>query len=121
MTISGAALSQALNSLDASVGSGLTNYMGFVSQHTAAPNASGSNEKSGTTRQAAAWSASSAGSAKTNTGALTLTNDGTVPITDLGTWTLVSGGVFGVVLHLTSPVQATSIAVAIGALSESGS
>lgn len=110
-------LNAAINAIDGTAGS--TNYAAFISQHTAAPSAAGSNEYASTTRQACTWNAA-ATHAKTNSTALTFTNNGATPVTDLGTWTLVSGGTFGIGIHLASSVQAASISAAAGALSVAG-
>lgn len=105
--------SQALNSLDG----GATNLLAFTSLHTATPGTTGASEYAGVTRQSTAWSASSGGSAKTNSGALSFTTSGATPVTHVGTFSLVSGGVYGIGLPLASSVTATTITVAAGALS----
>lgn len=101
--------------LDAGTG-GATNLMGFISQHTADPGTTGASEYASTTRLAMTWNAA-ASRAKTNSGTATLANSGATPVTDLGTWSLVSSGVFGATLHLASSITAASIGVAAGALS----
>lgn len=110
-------LNASLNAVDGTAGT--TNYGAFVSQHTAAPSNAGSNEYASTTRQAETWNAA-ATHVKTNSGAVTFTNSGATPVTHVGTWTLVSAGVFGIGIALGSSVTAATITVAAGALSITG-
>lgn len=117
MAASDTALNQGLDGLGGTVSG--TNLLGFVSCHTAAPSSSGSNEYAGVTRQAMTWNAA-ATHAKTNSGTATFTTSGASAVTDIGTFSLVTAGVFGIALHLSSSVTATTITVAAGALSITG-
>jgi hypothetical protein len=96
------------------------NYLGFASCHTGSPSTTGLLEYAGVTRLAETWNAASSG-AKTNLGTLSFTTSGVSAVTDFGFWSLVSGGVFGIGAHLSSPVTATTITVAAGAISLSAS
>lgn len=118
MAASDALLNQALDAVSGTAAT--VNYVAFASCHTAAPNNAGSNEYAGVTRQAETWNAGST-HAKTNAGALSFTTSGSTAVTDIGTWTLVSAGVFGIGIHLSSSVTATTITVAAGALNLAGS
>jgi hypothetical protein len=110
---SSAAENAALNGLD---GTGSTNTVGFVSLHTATPGTTGASEYSGVTRQACTWNAAASG-AKTNSTALTFTTSGATPVTDIGTWSLVTAGVYSIGAHLGASVTAASITIATGAIS----
>jgi hypothetical protein len=92
------------------------NYLGFASCHTGSPSTTGLLEYAGVTRLAATWNAAGSG-AKTNLGTLSFTTSGASAVTDFGFWSLVSSGVFGIGAHLSSPVTATTITVAAGAIS----
>jgi hypothetical protein len=97
------------------------NYLGFASCHTTpGPSTTGANEYAGVTRLAETWNAASSG-AKTNSGTLSFTTSGASAVTDFGFWSLVTSGVFGIGAHLSSPVTATTITVAAGAISLSAS
>ena len=91
------------------------NYLTAVNLNSADPGTTGASEAA--TRQACSWNAA-ATRAKTNSSALTFTP--TVPATantHFSTWTLTSGGVFGISGALTSSVTAATVTVAAGALS----
>ena len=91
------------------------NYLGFVNLNSADPGTTGASESA--TRQSCSWNAA-ATRAKTNSSALTFAP--TVPATantHFSTWTLASGGVFGISGALTSSVTAASVTVAAAALS----
>lgn len=93
-----------------------TNYLGFVNLNTADPGATGASEAT-SARQACSWNAA-ATRAKTNSSALTFTGQASgTAHTHFSTWTLVSGGVFGISGALSSSVTAATITVAAGALS----
>ncbi len=119
MAASATALNQSLDALGGTLPGTPVNTLAYVSAHTAAPNASGSNEYSGVTRQACSWNNAS-GSAKTNSSALTITTSGASPVTDVGTFSAASAGTFGIGIHLTAAVTATTITVAAGALTIGG-
>lgn len=121
--LSTAGETQALQSLDASaVGS---NLLLWVSLHTNSPGSpgTGANETSGGgyTRITNTWTASSAGSARTNVSGMTFATPGITAITHAGTFSLVSSGVFGIGAPLGASVTAASITVAVGAISLSAS
>jgi hypothetical protein len=104
--------------LDALSG-GATNLMAFVALHTATTLTTGASENAATggyARQAETWNAASAG-AKTNSGALTFSTLGSVPVTHLGMWSAVTAGTFGIGAPLGASVTAASITVAAGAIS----
>lgn len=111
------ATNQALDGLSG----GATNLLGFVSLHTATTLTTGASEATGGgyARQAMTWNAASAGS-KTNSGTATFTTTGATPNTHMGTWSLATGGVFGIGLTMSS-VTAVTITVAAGALTLSAS
>jgi hypothetical protein len=114
------ARSQALNSLDAS--GTPANLIGFVALHVGDPSTTGANENANAgsyARQACTWNASSGGSAKTNSTALTFATLGTVAVTWLAGWTVVTyaGGSMGIGAQLGASVTAASITVASGAIS----
>ncbi len=114
---SSTAENQALNGLDAS--GSPTNIIGFVSLHTGDPSTTGANENPATgsyARQACTWNAASSGS-KTNSSSLTYSTAGTTAVTYFGAWSASTSGTYGIGGQLTSPVTATSITVAAGALS----
>jgi hypothetical protein len=107
---------QALNSLDG----GTTNVLLWVSLHiSTGPATTGANEVSGGSyaRQTSTWSASSGGSAKTNSTALTFTTTLSPTVTALGTFSLVTAGVYGIGATLGASVTAPSVTVASGAFS----
>jgi hypothetical protein len=108
---------QALNSLDATAAG--TNLLLWVSLHTATTGLTGAAEVSGGSyaRQTTAWSASSLGSAKTNSSALTFTTSLSPTVTNLGTFSLVTAGTFGIGAALGASVTAPSVTVASGAYS----
>lgn len=118
--LSTAGETQALQSLDASaVGS---NLLLWVSLHTASPGSpgTGANENPSTggyVRITNTWTASSAGSARTNVSGMTFSTAGTTAVTHLGTFSASSVGTFGIGLPLGSSVTAASITVAVGAAS----
>jgi hypothetical protein len=109
--------SQALNSLDATAAG--TNLLLWVSLHTATTGTTGAAEVSGGSyaRQTSTWSASSAGSAKTNSTALTFTTSLSPTVTNLGSFSLVTAGTFGIGAALGASVTAPSVTVASGAFS----
>jgi hypothetical protein len=109
--------SQALNSLDATAAG--TNLLLWVSLHTATTGTTGAAEVSGGSyaRQTSTWSASSAGSAKTNSTSLTFTTSLSPTVTNLGSFSLVTAGVFGIGAALGASVTAPSVTVASGAFS----
>lgn len=91
------------------------NYLTAVNLNSADPGTTGASESA--TRQACSWNAA-ASRAKTNSSALTFAP--TVPATPnthFSTWSLTSGGVFGISGALGSSVTAASVTVAAGALS----
>jgi hypothetical protein len=114
------ALNQSLDGLGGSLPGSPVNLLAFVSLHTAAPSAAGSNETKGGSyaRQACSWN-NAATHAKTNSSALSFSTVGTA-ITDAGTFSASSAGTFGIGIHLGTPVTATTITVAAGALSIAG-
>jgi len=103
---------QALDSL----AGGTTNVLAYESCHTGTTGTTGTNEYAGVPRQAATWNAASGG-AKTNSGAMTFTTSGATPVTSLGSFSLVTSGVFGIGQPLGSSVTAVTITVASGAVS----
>lgn len=115
---SNAYLSQALNAVDAT--GTPTNLAAYVSLHSATPGTpnTGANEFTGGgyARQATAWSSSSAGSAKTNSSALSFTNAGTVAATHFSTNSAATVGTFGLGGALASAVTAATITFASGSL-----
>lgn len=117
MAASTTALNQGLDGLTGTVSG--TNVMAFASLHTAAPSSAGSNEYAGVTRQSCSWNAASGG-AKTNSSSLSFTTSGSTAVTDVGTFSASTSGTFGIALHLSSTVTATTITVAAGALSIGG-
>lgn len=108
----------ALNSIDAT-GTPI-NKAAFVQLHSASPGTTGANELASTTRQACSWNAASGG-AKTNSSSLTFTTSGTTAATNFGTFSAVTAGTYGIGGALTSSVTASSITVAAGALTLTGS
>lgn len=114
---SAAAENAALNGL---AGVGSTNVIPFVSLHTATPGTNGASEYAGVTRQACSWNAASGG-AMTNSTALTFATSGASAVQFIGTWSLVSGGVYAIGAGLGANVTATSITFAAGAISLSAS
>jgi len=114
---SSAATNAALNGI---AGVGSTNTIPFVSLHTATPGTTGTSEYAGVTRQACSWNAASGGS-MTNSSALTFTTSGATQVTHIGTWSLVSAGVYSIGAALTSGVTAASITIAAGAITLSAS
>lgn len=112
--------SQALNSLDAT--GTPVNLIAATALHVATPGTTGASENANSgsyARQSTSWSASSAGSAKTNSGALTFSTLGTVAVTHVAGWssTTYGGGTYGIGAPLGSSVTAASITVASGAIS----
>ena len=102
--------------LDALTG-GATNVLAFVQCHTGAgTGTTGANEYAGVTRQASSWGAASSG-AKANTTALTFTTSGATPVTQLGMWSALTTGTFGIGAPLGASVTAATITVAAGAIS----
>ena len=118
--ISSTAAIQALNGLDAS--GTPTNVLAYVSLHTANPGTSGAGEYAGVTRQACTWNAASGTTTvtKTNSSSLTFTTSGATAVTYAGTFSAVTAGTYGIGLALTSSVTATTITVASGALTITG-
>ncbi|SRR6266498_592840 len=111
-------ITQALNSLDATAAG--TNVIAFVALHTATPGTTGTSENAasgGYARQACTWNASSAGSAKTNSTALTFSTLGTVQVTHCAGWSASTAGTYGIGLALGANITAASITVASAALS----
>lgn len=106
------ACNQSLDALDG----GATNVLAFVQLHTASPSTTGANEMGSVTRQSCSWNAASSG-AKTNSSALSFTTPGTTAATHFGTFSASTSGTYGIGGALTSPVTATTITVAAGALS----
>jgi hypothetical protein len=117
--------SQALNAQDATgtgAGTGAVNLLTAVALHTASPGTTGTSENANAgsyARQATAWSSSSAGSAKTNSSALTFSTLGTIAVTHVAGWSssAYAGGTYGMGAPLGSSVTAASITVASGAIS----
>lgn len=114
-----AGASAALNGLD---GTGSTNRIGNVAMHTGDPGTTGANENANTggyARQACSWNASSGGSAKTNSTALSITTAGTVAVPYFGGWDSATYGAgnYGIGGQLASSVTAANITIAAGALS----
>lgn len=93
-----------------------TNLLAYVSLHTASPATTGVNEMASVTRQACSWNTASGGT-KTNSSALTFTTPGTNAGTHFGTNSAATSGQYGIGGALASPVTATTITVAAGALS----
>ena len=108
--ISPTSISAAVNAINTAA------IAGFGSLHTATTLGTGASEYAGVTRQAEAWTTSSAGSNSSNTALITWSTSGATPVTHHGTWSLVSGGVFNIGAALGSSVTAASITAAIGAL-----
>jgi|ERR1700733_3934925 len=111
---------QALNSLDAT-GSPV-NLIADLALHVGTTAATGTNENANTgsyARQPCTWNASSGGSAKTNSSALTYSTAATVPVSYVGGWSSATygGGTFGIGAPLGSSVTAAGITVAPGAVS----
>lgn len=108
--------------LDALSG-GTTNVIAYVSLHTASPSTTGANENAATggyARQACSWNAAASGS-KTNSSSLTFSTAGTTAVTHFGTFSASTSGTYGIGGALTSPVTASSITIAAGALTLSAS
>lgn len=113
--VSSTLLSYVLNAIDGTAT--LANRIGFIALHTADPGTNGANEYAGVTRQPVTWSASSGGSAKTNTNTLSFTTNGASDVTHASAQDLASGAsshIWGIVL--TGPVRAANIVAAPGAL-----
>jgi hypothetical protein len=114
---------QVLNALDAT-GSPV-NQIAFVALHVGDPSTTGANENANAgsyARQACTWNAAS-GSTKTNSTALTFATLGTIAVTWLAGWTIVTyaGGSMGIGAQLGASVTAAAITVAGGAISLSAS
>jgi hypothetical protein len=108
---SATATNQALDGLSG----GTTNLLAFLQLHIGTTGTTGTNESTAT-RQAATWNAASAGS-KTNSSSHTFTTQAAgTAVTYVGTWSLVTAGVFGIGAQLTTPVTAASITIAPGAI-----
>lgn len=101
--------------LDGIRGGTPTNQIPFVSLHTASPGTNGANEYAGVTRQACSWNAASGGS-MTNSSSLSFTTSGATQVTHIGTWSLVSAGVYAIGAALTSGVTAVTITFAPGSI-----
>ena len=84
----------ALNDTALNVGAdAISGAIGYLSLHTAAPNASGSNESTAA-RQAATWNAASGGDFTLN-GTVNFTGGtGSGPCTHVGFWSASTGGTF---------------------------
>jgi hypothetical protein len=109
---------QALNSLDG----GTTNVLTAVALHTATPGTTGTSENANSgsyARQTTTWTASTAGSAKTNVSALTFSTLGTIAVSYVAGWSSATygAGSYGIGAALNSSVTAASITIAIGAIS----
>lgn len=108
----------ALNGL---AGVGSTNVIPDTALHVGSPSTTGANENANTgsyARQATAWNAA-AGGAMTNSGALTFSTAGTVPVTHVGQWSsaVYGAGNYAIGAALGSSVTAASITIAAGAIS----
>ena len=116
---SGPAEAAALNGLDGTQGT--TNLIGFVSLHSASPGTTGANENAATggyARLACTWNAANTGTGiKTNSTALSFSTSGSVPVTHIGTWTLVSAGAYTIGAPLGSTITAATITCASAAIS----
>lgn len=117
--LSNAARSQALNSLDG----GAQNLLAFVALFVSDPGTTGASGENAATggyaRQGTiTWGASSGGSNKTNTTAMTFSTAGTVPVGWLGMFSAVTAGTYGIgaLINSGSTVTATTITVAGGAV-----
>jgi hypothetical protein len=121
MAASDTALNQSLDALGGSLPGTPVNTLAFASLHTAAPSNAGSSEASGGgyARQACSWN-NAATHAKTNSSSLSFSTAGSTAVTDAGTFSAASAGTFGIGIHLSSSVAATTITIAAGALSISG-
>lgn len=110
-----AAQSLMLNALDT--------VLAYVSLHSATPGTTGASELSGGgyARQAATFTTSTTGSARTNTAALTFSTSGATAVTHTGSFTASTAGTYGVGTALTSSVTAASIVFAAGAISYTAS
>lgn len=111
-----AAENAALNGLD---GTGTTNVIPFTSLHTATTGTTGASENAATggyARQATTWNAAASG-AKTNSTSLSFSTAGTTAVAYIGTWSLVTAGVFAIGAALGSSVTAATILIASGAAS----
>lgn len=105
--------------LDGIRGGTPANQIPFVSLHSATPGTTGASENAATggyARLACSWNAAASG-AMTNATALSFSTSGTVAVTHIGTWTLVSAGVYAIGAALASSVTAATITVAAGAIS----
>lgn len=114
-----ASVTAANASLNGISGTGSVNQIGFVALHSASPGTTGANENAATggyVRLACSWNAA-ASSAMTNSTSLTFSTSGTIAVTHLSGWSLVSAGVYGIGTALGSSVTAASITVAAGAIS----
>lgn len=112
----------ALNGL---AGVGSTNVIPDTALHTASPGTTGANENANSgsyARQATSWNAASGG-AMTNSGGLTFSTGGTVPVTHVGQWSSATYGAgnYAIGAPLASSVTAASITIAAGALSYAAS
>lgn len=88
----------------------------WVSLHTADPGATGASEYAGVTRQQFSVGSPSGG-AVSNTATMTFTTSGATPVTHVGTWDAVTAGNYRIGAALGTPVTATSITFAPGAVS----
>jgi hypothetical protein len=101
-----------------------TTGWGFVSLHSGSPGTTGANEIA-TTRVAVTWTASSAGSAATNAGALSIALPASTTASYFGIWSASTGGTYYIGGAL-SPAVTTStstgtVTIAAGQLSISAS
>lgn len=106
--------------LDGLNGSNATNYIGYVSLHTASPGTNGANENANSgsyARQACTWNAASS-SQKTNSTSLTFSTLGTVAVTHFGTWNSATygAGTYAIGGALNASVTSTSITIASGGI-----
>lgn len=92
----------------------------WVSLHTGDPGITGATEYAGVTRIQFSVGAPSAG-AVANTATMTFTTSGASSVTYIGSWDAVTSGNYRIGAQLGSPVTASSIQFAVGAISFSAS
>lgn len=87
----------------------------WISLHTADPGTTGATEYAGVTRQQFSVGAPSAG-AVANTAIMTFTTSGASAVNHIGSWDAVTAGNYRIGAALGSPVTATTITFAVGAI-----
>lgn len=103
-------MSRASATAEAAATNAVAALIAYTSLHTADPGTTGASEYAGVTRQSTAWSAGA------NTGALTFSTSGASAVGYAGGWTAVTAGTYELGFVFGSSVTATSIGIAVGAL-----